>query len=77
MLRKKDFSQFTPEEIAEARRMIAKMDWRLGTRKTRRRERAANGEFIDYRATLRRSRCGTAGLPIELKTAAARSGCGR
>jgi len=66
VLRKKDFSQFTAEEIAEARRMIARMDWRLGTRLTRRRERANNGEFVDYRATLRRS-LRNGGVPIELK----------
>jgi uncharacterized protein with von Willebrand factor type A (vWA) domain len=66
VLRKKDFSQYTAEEIAEARRMIARMDWRLGTRKTRRRERAVNGEFIDYRATLRRALRNT-GVPIDLR----------
>jgi uncharacterized protein with von Willebrand factor type A (vWA) domain len=66
VLRKKDFSQFTPEEIAEARRLISRMDWRLGTRKTRRRERAAHGEFIDYRGTLRRSLRST-GVPIDLR----------
>ena len=38
VLRKKDFSQFTPDEIAEARRMIESMNWRLGTRQTRRTE---------------------------------------
>jgi uncharacterized protein with von Willebrand factor type A (vWA) domain len=66
MLRKKDFSQFTADEIAEARRMIAKMDWRLGTRKTRRKERASHGDFIDYRGTLRRSLRNN-GVPVELK----------
>src|SRR6185369_16427880 len=55
MLRKKDFAQFTSEEIAEARRIIDTMTWRLGTRKTRRREKAVHGEFIDYRRTLRHS----------------------
>jgi uncharacterized protein with von Willebrand factor type A (vWA) domain len=66
MLRKKDFAQFTPEEIAEARRFIAQMNWRLGTRKTRRKERANLGEFIDYRGTLRRS-LRHRGVPIELR----------
>jgi uncharacterized protein with von Willebrand factor type A (vWA) domain len=42
------------------------MDWRLGTRETRRRERANNGEFIDYRATLRRS-MRHQGMPLELR----------
>jgi uncharacterized protein len=66
VLRKKDFSQFTADEIAEARRMIAKMDWRLGTRKTRRKERATHGDFIDYRGTLRRSLRNN-GVPVELR----------
>jgi len=65
-LRKKDFSQFTPEEIAEARRIIDSMNWRLGTRKTRRRERAVNGAYIDHRATLRAA-MKQGGLPLELR----------
>ncbi|MGI8478237.1 MAG: vWA domain-containing protein [Thermomicrobiales bacterium] len=66
VLRKKDFSQYSPDEIAEARRIIKQMNWRLGTRVTRRRERANNGPFIDYRATLRRS-LRNQGVPIELR----------
>lgn len=66
VLRKKDFAQFTPDEVTEARRLIEQMDWRLGTRETRRRERAIHGEFIDPRSTLRRSlRHG--GMPLELR----------
>jgi uncharacterized protein len=66
VLRKKDFAHFSPDEIAEARRIIESMTWRLGTRKTRRREKSNLGEFIDYRATLRRSmRHG--GVPLELR----------
>ncbi|MBA2597359.1 MAG: VWA domain-containing protein [Chloroflexia bacterium] len=66
MLRRKDFSQCTPEEIAEARRILGGMTWRLGTRKTRRRTRAKHGKFIDARATLRASmRHG--GMPLELR----------
>src|SRR5262249_12657336 len=66
VLRKKDFAQFSQDEIAEARRIIAQMNWRLGTRKTRRRERSNLGEYIDYRATLRRS-MRHRGVPIELR----------
>ncbi len=65
-LRKKDFSQFSDEEIAEARRMIDSMDWRLGTRKTRRMQRALHGTSIDHRATLRGA-LRQGGMPIELK----------
>ena len=65
-LRKKDFAQFSPEEAAEARRIIGGMTWRLGTRQTRRRERAPRGDLVDHRATLRRSlRHG--GVPLELR----------
>ncbi len=65
-LRKKDFSQFSPEEIARARRLMERMHWKLGTRKTRRRERAKRGEFIDQR-TMLRSSMRHGGVPIELK----------
>jgi uncharacterized protein len=65
-LRKKDFSQLTPEEVAEARRMIESMDWRLGTRRTRRRQRSLHGEFIDYRATMRGA-LKHGGVPLELR----------
>ncbi len=65
-LRKKDFSQFSPEELAEARRLIESMTWRLGTRLTRRRQRAINGAYIDYRATLRGA-MKQGGIPLDLK----------
>ncbi|HEU5430076.1 MAG TPA: VWA domain-containing protein, partial [Thermomicrobiales bacterium] len=65
-LRKKDFSQCTADEIAEARRIIEGMDWRLGTRRTRRRVKATHGALIDRRATLRHS-LKHGGTPIELR----------
>jgi uncharacterized protein len=65
-LRKKDFSQFTDEEISEARRIMAQMSWRLSTRETRRLQKAVQGEFIDYRRTLRHS-MRQGGVPLELK----------
>lgn len=65
-LRKKDFSQFSPEEIAEARRLMKRMHWKLGTRKTRRKERASHGDFMDQRRMLR-SALKQGGVPIELK----------
>jgi uncharacterized protein len=66
VLRKKDFSQFSPNEVAEARRLISQMTWRLGTRKTRRKEKAVHGDFIDYRRTLRHS-MKHGGVPLELR----------
>lgn len=66
VLRKKDFSQFSSDEINEARRMIESMTWRLGTRKTRRLEKANNGDYIDYRRTLRGA-MKYRGIPLDLR----------
>jgi uncharacterized protein with von Willebrand factor type A (vWA) domain len=66
LLRKKDFSQCSAEEIAEARRIIESMTWKLGMRRTLRRQRSPHGRFIDARGTLRGSlRHG--GIPLELR----------
>jgi uncharacterized protein with von Willebrand factor type A (vWA) domain len=65
-LRKKDFGQYTPDEVARARRLMARIDWRLGTRKTRRMKRAHKGEMIDQRAMLR-SAMRQGGIPLDLK----------
>lgn len=65
-LRKKDFSQYTPDEIARARRIMEKINWRLGTRKTRRMERAHKGEMIDQRAMLRGA-MRQGGIPLDLR----------
>lgn len=65
-LRKKDFSQCSSEEIAEARRVIEGMVWKLGVRRTRRRQRAQHGRFIDPRSTLRSS-LKHGGIPMELR----------
>ena len=54
MSRTKDFAAFTPAELAEARRILARLPWRLGRRKTRRWERKG-GTSIDLRPTLRQS----------------------
>lgn len=65
-LRKKDFGQYTPDEVARARRLMARIDWRLGTRKTRRMERANKGEMIDQRAMLRGA-MRQGGIPLDLR----------
>ncbi len=54
VLRQKDFSQFTGQEIAEARRMMEGLNWDLGLRRTRR-QVPGEGASIDVRRTLRRS----------------------
>ncbi|MCO5214546.1 MAG: VWA domain-containing protein [Thermomicrobiales bacterium] len=65
-LRKKDFGQFTPDELAMARRLMNRITWNLGTRKTRRMERAHKGESFDQRAMLRGS-LRQGGIPLELR----------
>lgn len=52
--RTKDFAAFTPEELEQARRLLARLPWRLGTRRTRRWSPAARGQ-VDLRAVLRRN----------------------
>lgn len=65
LLRRKDFEQFTYEELQEAREMIAKMRWRLGERRTRRLRSSRHGRQLDLRQTLRRS-LRTDGEPVIL-----------
>ena len=54
VLRQKDFSQFTGQEVAEARRMMSALRWDLGMRRTRRMT-PGEGANLDLRRTLRRS----------------------
>ena len=54
VLRQKDFAQFSGQEVAEARRMMAALRWDLGRRRTRRMV-PGHGSGIDVRRTLRRS----------------------
>ena len=54
VLRKKDFSDYTPEEAAEARLMMASLTWDLGARRTRR-WRPGNGPALDLRRTIRQN----------------------
>ena len=65
VLRRKDFEQFSYEELQEARELIAKMRWRLGERRTRRLRSSRHGRQLDLRQTLRRS-LRTDGEPIAL-----------
>ena len=64
-LRRKDFEDFTWDEMRQARELMAKMRWRLGMRETRRLRPARNGPQLDLRRTFRRSlRAG--GEPVSL-----------
>ena len=54
VLRQKDFAQFSGQELAEARHMIAALRWDLGQRRTRRMV-PGEGTRLDMRRTLRKS----------------------
>ncbi|MQA29348.1 MAG: VWA domain-containing protein [Luteitalea sp.] len=54
VLRTKDFSEFSPDEIARAHRLMSGAAWRLGARRTRRWEPARRGA-PDLRRVLRRN----------------------
>ena len=55
ILREKDFSQFTDEELAQARTFMERQCWRLGDRTTRRTVRSRRGSRLDTRRLLRSS----------------------
>lgn len=54
VLRAKDFADYSPAEIASAKRMMEDLRWNLGHRRTRRRV-AGPGRWLDLRKTLRRN----------------------
>ena len=70
-LRRKDFEEFTWEELQEARALMERARWRLGERETRRLKRARRGRELDLRRTMRRS-LRTGGEPIDLARRARR-----
>jgi uncharacterized protein with von Willebrand factor type A (vWA) domain len=53
--RTRDFAEFTPAELELARRVLERLPWRLGQRRTRRWVRRDEGTAVDLRPTLRRS----------------------
>ncbi len=52
VLRQKDFADYTPSEISQARSMMAELSWDLGRRRTRRTQVGA-GDALDWRRTFR------------------------
>ena len=52
VLRDKDFADFTPRELAQAKEMLAGLSWDLGRRRTRRMI-PGDGDALDLRRTLR------------------------
>jgi uncharacterized protein with von Willebrand factor type A (vWA) domain len=64
-LKRKDFEEYTWEELQEARRLMVEARWRLGERSSRRTRPARHGRRLDLRRTFRASlRAG--GEPITL-----------
>jgi uncharacterized protein with von Willebrand factor type A (vWA) domain len=64
-LRRKDFEDFSWEEMRQARELMARMRWRLGMRQTRRLKPSRKGRSLDLRRTFRRS-LRSAGEPLTL-----------
>ena len=54
-LRKKDFEDFTWDEVQEAKRLMADMRWQLGMRPTRRKTPSRTGSYPDMRRIVRRN----------------------
>ncbi|MBI3762380.1 MAG: VWA domain-containing protein [Chloroflexi bacterium] len=54
VLRRKDFTELTGEELDAIRRLMAELVWSLGQRRTRRRK-PGHGQLFDLRRTLRRN----------------------
>lgn len=52
ILRKKDFSNMSSDELAEVKQMVKLLVWKLGDRKTRRTQ-PGSGQFLDFRRTFR------------------------
>jgi uncharacterized protein with von Willebrand factor type A (vWA) domain len=64
-LRAKEFSQLTPEEVEQIKRLMANMRWRISMRTTRRRTASRAGRQLHMRAVVRdAARHG--GVPIRL-----------
>lgn len=64
VLREKDFAHYSPEEIVNARRMLAELSWNLGSRRTRRWV-PGKGPSLDLRRTFRLN-LQYGGEPLEL-----------
>src|SRR5215212_8245195 len=53
VLQRKEFSQMTPEELEQIKRLIQQMRWRISLRETRRRQRHRRGDLLHMRAVVR------------------------
>jgi uncharacterized protein with von Willebrand factor type A (vWA) domain len=65
LLQRKEFSEMTPEELAQIKQLIARLRWRISQRETRRRERDGRGALLHMRAVIQdAARHG--GVPLRL-----------
>ncbi|HEX5503782.1 MAG TPA: VWA domain-containing protein [Thermomicrobiales bacterium] len=53
VLKGKDFAQYTPEEIEQAKRVMEHITWQIGMRRSRRLVRSYKGRYLDLRRSLR------------------------
>ena len=65
VLKGKDFAQFSTGEVEEARRLMERMVWRIGRRRSRRTVRSPKGRYLDLRRSLR-ANLKYGGEPVEL-----------
>ena len=66
VLRNKDFSELTPSELVQIKRLMEQMDWKLAQRLTRRRIAGSAKIYLDLRRTLRDS-LRQGGYPVSLR----------
>ncbi|MBK9940033.1 MAG: VWA domain-containing protein [Kouleothrix sp.] len=65
LLQRKDFSQMTPEELEQIKRLIAHMRWQISQRETRRRRANRHGKLLDLRGVVRKA-AHHGGVPLQL-----------
>jgi hypothetical protein len=65
VLQRKEFSELTPDELEQVKRLIQEMQWRISMRRTRRRVAERNGEFLHVRRVLREA-ARYNGVPLRL-----------
>lgn len=64
-MQEKDFQDFTPDEMAEAKRLMAQLRWKLSLRPSRRQAPSKHGKRLDGRRIVRKS-MKFGGIPMEL-----------
>ncbi|HEX9077170.1 MAG TPA: VWA domain-containing protein [Anaerolineae bacterium] len=55
VLRRKNFEEYTWEEVQRAKQLMAEMTWRTGERATRRKKSVVHGAYLDMRRIIRRN----------------------